>query len=379
MNKAIPSALVLSLCATSVYAQAPNPVKPPTPSKPTEPKPPVPAPTPAPPPEDEKVGTNETLGQGASDERPWAKGVAPDSQKKALSLFREGNGQLNDGFFVDAAAKYTEALKYWDHPAISYNLALALNKLDKPVETYEQLEKSMRFGVAPLEKDKFDRANDLFISVGRQIADIEISCQKAGAVIAVDGKEVFTAPGVYKSRVKIGKHTFVAEKEGYSVQAMAPFIGPGEKYRLDLKLYTAEELTRYNRRWERAWAPWVVVGAGAVIAGVGGLLQLSAQSSYDEFDDRIEQCNMTGSGCSITPELEGIRDSGDNKKTMSYVAFGVGAATVAAGLTLVYLNRSTPYQIRADQYEAEQRATGRVTVSPIVGPDVVGAVASGRF
>ncbi len=374
MNKAIASALVLSLGATSAYAQAPAP-KLPVPTKPTEPKPPVPAP----PPEEEKVGTNENLNQGATDERPWAQGVAPDAQKKALELFREGNQQLNDGFLQDAATTYTEALKFWDHPAISYNLALALNKLDKPVETYEQLEKSMRFGVAPLEKDKFDRASDLFISVGRQIAEIEISCQKAGAKISVDGKEVFTAPGAYKARVRAGKHTFVAEKEGYSVQAMAPYIGPGEPYRLDLKLYTAEELTRYDRRWERAWAPWVVVGAGVVVAGVGGLLQLSAQSSYDEFDQRIEQCNMSGSGCSITPELEDIRDSGDTKKTMSYVAFGVGAATVAAGLTLAYLNRSTPYQIRADQYEAEQRATGRVTFAPIVSPDVVGAVASGRF
>jgi hypothetical protein len=371
MKKAFASALVVSLCTTSVYAQQ-APVKPPS----AEPTPVPPAP---PPPEDDKVGTNENLNQGESDVRPWAQGVAPDAQKKALELFREGNAQLNDGFFVEAAAKYTEALKYWDHPAISYNLALALNKLDKPVETYEQLEKSMRYGVAPLEKDKFDRAGDLFISVGRQIADIEISCQKAGAKISVDGKEVFTAPGAYKARVKAGKHTFVAEKEGYSVQAMAPYIGPGEPYRLDLKLYTAEELTRYNRRWEKQWVPWAVVGAGVVVAGAGLGLQFVAQSKYDDFDQRVEECNMDNAGCTITPELADIRASGDTMKTMSYIAFGVGAATAAVGLTMAYLNRSQPYSIRADQYEAEQRAAGRVTLAPMVAPGLAGAAVSGRF
>ena len=385
MIKAITLALGLVLGASVATAQ---PAKPPA-SKP------APAPTPTPLPAapadpndpnqktgttlvDDKAGSNESLTQGGQ-VRPWATNVSPQQQQQALGLFREGNTQLNDGFFVKAVEKYREALKHWDHPAISYNLALALNNLDQPLEEYEQLEKAMRFGEAPLEKDKFDRARELYISVGRLIAEVEVSCDKQGAKVSVDGKEVFVAPGTYKSRVRIGKHTFLAEKEGYTTHINAPFIGPGDKFRIELKLYTAEELTRYNRKWQRTWVPYVVAGAGILIAGGGAALQYAAQQKYDDFDKRIEACNMDGSGCTITPALQDIRDKGDTYKTLSYVAFGVGAATVVTGITLAYLNRQQPYQIRADEYESEQRKLGIVSVAPVVAPGMAGIAAAGRF
>ena len=111
---------------------------------------------PAPPPEKpvpEKAGTNETLQNGNDAERPWAKGVSDAEQKLALAIFREGNTSLNDGAYVTAAKKYREALAHWDHPAINYNLALALLNLDQPVEVYKALEKAISYGDAPLEKE----------------------------------------------------------------------------------------------------------------------------------------------------------------------------------------------------------------------------------
>jgi len=61
--------------------------------------------------------------------RPWAQGVSPENQKAALGLFNEGNALLRDSIFPKAAEKYREALTHWDHPAIHYNLAVALRGL----------------------------------------------------------------------------------------------------------------------------------------------------------------------------------------------------------------------------------------------------------
>src|SRR5437879_5618527 len=69
-------------------------------------------------------------------ERPWVRGVPAAEQKVALDLFREGNTLLKESLFVQAAAKYREALRHWNHPGIHYNLALALLNLDQPVEVY---------------------------------------------------------------------------------------------------------------------------------------------------------------------------------------------------------------------------------------------------
>ncbi len=368
MIKVIAVALGIALSSGIASAQpAPTPPPVPTPGEP------APDEVPKTPKTDEKAGSNESLQHGG-DQRPWAAGVPPEKQRIALDKFREGNVQLNDGLFANAAKLYREALVHWDHPAINYNLALALLNLDQPIEVYDSLEKAIKFGTAPLEKDKFEHAKEYMLLVANQIASVEVSCDKEGAKVSVDGKEVFTAPGKYASRVRIGKHTFFAEKQGYIARIKAPFIGPGEKFRIELKLYTAEDLTRYKRRWERTWVPWAVVGGGAVIAGVGGLLQLSAKSSYDDFDRSVEQCSMNNSGCTITPELQSVRDSGDSKRTASYVTYGIAGGTIAVGLAMAYLNRRQSYEIRPEELSEDD-----VTFAPIVEPGMAGASVQGRF
>ncbi len=345
---------------------------------------------PAPPPEKpapEKAGTNETLQSGSEAERPWAKGVTDNEQKIALSLFREGNTSLNDGAYVTAAKKYREALSHWDHPAINYNLALALLNLDQPVEVYKALEKAISYGDAPLEKEKFEKAHEYLKIIGLQIATIEVSCQKAGAEVLVDGKKVFTAPGKYTEKVKAGKHVFAAEPgpkmQGYSAKVRTPSIDGGQTFRVELKMYTTDELTRYHRRWERVWAPWIVVGTGVAVVGVGGLLALSAKSSFDDFDKKVATCNSdTGmnAGCNVSSGFGSLKSSGDTKRAASYAMYGVGGAAVVLGLSLVYLNRKTPYQIHGEDFEDElDRKAPPIAFAPVVSPEMMGGVIQGHF
>ena len=230
----------------------------------------------------EKAGSNESLQQGG-DVRPWANGVTPDRIQAASKAFVEGNAQLNDGIFTKAVELYREALKSWDHPAIHYNLALALMNLDQPVEVYGELEKAISFGPAPLEKDKFEHAKEYMKVVESSITEIEVSCAKPGAKVSVDGKEVFVAPGRYKARVRIGKHAFVAEKQGYNAQIDAPFVGPGEHFRIELKLYTHEELTRYKRRWDTTWIDRAMAKATKRMIALG-----VTPENADGFDGELE-------------------------------------------------------------------------------------------
>src|SRR5262245_30437813 len=48
--------------------------------------------------------------QRTEDARPWARGVSPERQQKALKTFAEANALLRDALFVKAAEKYREAL-----------------------------------------------------------------------------------------------------------------------------------------------------------------------------------------------------------------------------------------------------------------------------
>ncbi|MGE0399562.1 MAG: hypothetical protein AB7T06_22800 [Kofleriaceae bacterium] len=388
MIKATVLGLGLVLCSTLAFAQ------------PKQPKAPAPAPAPAPPPAptpdapktpDEKAGANESLQHGAQDERPWAAGVSQERQQTALKYFHAGNKELNNGLFDNAIKQYRLALKEWEHPAIYYNLALALLKLDQPLEVYDSLQLAIKYGPAPLEADKYEHAKEYILLVSQQIANVEVTCKKPGAKVSVDGKEVFTVPDdgtlqVYKGRVRIGRHTFIAEKPGVNVEAEASFIGPGETFRIELNLYSAEELTRYTRRWNAKWMPYAVLGGAVALGAFGALMHVSANSSYQDFDDAVARCNedSEGMGCDASQVIS-MRDSGDTKKTLGYVGYGVAGAAVIAGVTLLYLNRETTYQITADEYKKELRkkanreAGTAVKVTPMISTDVAGAMIFGSF
>jgi tetratricopeptide (TPR) repeat protein len=362
-------ALSLVLFVPTASAQAPAP----TPQAPS----PVPQ-VPQVPQTGEKADAEANLQEGAG-ERPWANGVSPAQQKAALTKFREGNDLLNNGLFGRAAEAYKSALTTWQHPAIHYNLALALMNVDQPIEAYENLQKAIVFGEAPLDKDKFEHAKEYLLLLEKQIASIEVTCDKIGAKVAVDGKEVFVAPGTFKQRVRIGKHTFVAEKKGYSTRINAPFIGPGENFRIELKLYTAEELTRYTRRWQATWMPYAVIGAGVLLGGIGAGLELSAKSSYDDYDAAVAACNMNNQGCPTDDAITSLRDSGDSKKTFGYVMYGAAGLTIGAGIVLTILNRPNAYQIRPEELQEEQARKGHVSFTPIVAPSMAGAMVHGSF
>lgn len=338
--------------------------------------PPQPAPQPTPQPQTPIKDSDLATAQQGED-RPWAKGVSPDEQKAALDLFNEGNNLLRDALFPKAVEKYREALSHWDHPAIHYNLALALVNLDQPVEMYEALTKAMAFGAAPLDADKFDRAKGYLILVSKQLAEVEYSISVPGAVVIFDGKEVLNGPGTWSSRVRAGEHSVVARAEGYSPTQLTQRVGGGETSRLDLKLFTDAELTRYKRRYPK-WLPWTVVGAGAAIVGIGGLLHVQAKNGFADYDQAIRDCaagQATG-GCMAGGSVFDKKSSAETKQTMAFTAYALGGLALAGGVVLVILNQPSSYRI--DPFKESDQAHS-VSVTPLVGPDLVGAAAVGRF
>ncbi|MFP2899129.1 hypothetical protein [Corallococcus sp. 4LFB] len=305
---------------------------------------------------------------GSEEERPWAKGISRADQDASLALFGEGNALLKESIFVQAVEKYRQALARWDHPAIHYNLALALMNLDQPVEVHEHLVAALRFGPAPLEKEKFEYARNYKTLVEKQLARVDITCATPGATVTMDGQPLFVAPGRYEGLVRPGAHSIVATMTGFEPSDQSRTLLPGETTTLDLKLFTSDDLIRYKRRWSAAM-PWLVMGAGVAVAGGSAFLHLQSRDHFRAFESGIAECG----GCVPPTAVADERSQGNLMQTGAIAGYAVGGAVLVTGAVLAVLNQPKPYRIEPGQEAAT------VQVTPLLGAGSGGAVATFRF
>jgi hypothetical protein len=315
----------------------------------------------------------DTMMEGLSEEgnRPWAKGVSAADQEAAKKLFREGNDLLRDSLFAQAADKYREALKHWDHPGIHYNLALALINLDQPIAVYEAFGKSIKYGAAPIDDDKLQRARSYRTLLEQQLAQVEIVCEEPGANVSMDGKLLFTAPGMHSGLMRAGEHNVVASKPGYLTETQQLVLSPGEKKRLEITLLSLDQAGETVQRWS-PWLPWSIVGGGLAIALGGGTMHWRAAGNFDSFDQEFNvTCASNGCLESEVPALTDKLDRAETQQKIALTSYVVGGVAVATGLVMVFLNQ--PRFIRKD------KAAGKVSFTPVVAPDMAGVSAGFRF
>jgi hypothetical protein len=276
---------------------------------------------------------------------PWAEGVTAEQKAEAQRLLGVGNQLLIDGKVAEALAKYEEALRSWDHPAIRFNMVRALIQLNKPVEAQANLEKALKYGAAPLEEGVYQEALTVKVLLANQVADIEVGCEQDGVKVTLDTEPLLSCPGRQTRRLEPGKHLLVSTKENFLTDTKEVIVMGGTKETVTVKLIALEKAGVEKRRWA-SWKPWAVVGAGALIGGVGGLLQWRATVAMDDYERAVgRECADTG----CTPQqLDDalIADKERTAKLYNKIAIGTmaaGGATIAIGAALVFMNR--PYTV----------------------------------
>ncbi|GEN09091.1 hypothetical protein SAMN05443572_105350 [Myxococcus fulvus] len=300
--------------------------------------------------------------------RPWAQGVPRDEQQAAQALFLEGNERLRESVFVEASRSYRRALRHWNHPAIHYNLALALMNLDQPIEVHKHLESALGHGADPLDSNRYEHARSYKALLEKQLAWVDVRCDERGAIVTLNGQPLFTGPGRYQGLIRPGMHSVIAFKDGYLPTEKRQALMPGERTKLELDLYTEEEVIRYRRRWS-AWVPWTVLGAGLVAAGGGGWMHWKANDAFGKFDAGIKDPK----GVNLTPDLKSLHKDGANFRAAAYGAYALGGAAAITGTVLLYLNRQRSYRLTAEELAPS------LVIAPSVGSEFQGAVGTIRF
>ncbi|MCP3064835.1 hypothetical protein LXT21_39295 [Myxococcus sp. K38C18041901] len=299
--------------------------------------------------------------------RPWAQGVPRDEQQAAQALFLEGNERLRESVFVEASRSYRRALRHWNHPAIHYNLALALMNLDQPIEVHKHLESALSHGADPLDSSRYEHARSYKVLLEKQLAWVDVRCDERGALVTLNGQPLFTGPGRYQGLIRPGMHSVIAFKDGYLPTEKRQALMPGERTKLELDLYTEDEVIRYRRRWS-AWVPWTVLGAGLVAAGGGGWMHWKANDSFGKFDAEVPP-----EGGRLSGRLGSLHRQGTWLRTGSIGAYSLGGAATVTGAVLLYLNRQRAYRLNP----AEMGPS--IVIAPAFGTDSQSIIGTVQF
>lgn len=184
----------------------------------------------------------------------WAEGVPEAEQAIAREAYALGNAEFAESRFAQALTKYREAIKHWDHPAIRFNMAVCLINLGQLLEARDDLERSLAYGAAPLGGDSYAQGLTYRTLLDGQLGHVEATCTEAGAVVTLDGKLLFAAPGSARRHVLPGAHQLAAAKPGFRAAEVTFEAAAGKPVRYDLQ--PLPELAQ--RRW-RYWKHLVAV------------------------------------------------------------------------------------------------------------------------
>ena len=114
--------------------------------------------------------------------------------------------------------------------------------------------------------------------------------------------------------------------------------------------------------------PWVVMGVGVVVTGVGAVSYFSAKGKAD---DLAKQCKDPVKRLDCPGNVKTDGDAENKKMRTASVVTGVGAGVIVVGVVWWFLDKK-----RVD------RANGnlaRPLLTPLVGPQVAGLSLSGAF
>ncbi|HVY36910.1 MAG TPA: PEGA domain-containing protein [Polyangia bacterium] len=255
------------------------------------------------------------------------------AKAEARAHFERGVQLGRDGDYRQAAAAFQRAYELSPHYAVLYNLAEAQVALGQPVEAIDTFQRYLLEGGANVPADRRAEVQASIKQQQARVSMLTVETNVAGASIVVDGVLVGRSPLAGPVRVARGKHQVTATLDGYRAQSQT---------------VVAEEKARVNVQLERgagaAGAPPPATPAsppaatGPAPPAPGPPVTALPPPQSDPAPLLLQQSPGPDAGA---PAHRDVR------RTVGFVAGGLGVAMGAAALGCYLWNRS-----RFDDYEA---------------------------
>jgi hypothetical protein len=213
-----------------------------------------------------------------------------------------------------------------------------LIQLGRNLEAFENLERALKYGAAPLEETVYNEAIAYQKLLASQVGDLQVTCKQDGVHITLDGAPLATCPAQEKRRVLAGPHQIVGTKAGLATETRELVVIGGAPLAAEITLAPLAKGAKVVHRWP-VYIPWTVFGGGLAAGGAGALFLITGHGQMRSYDEIVD-ARCTGR---CTPaELADVRDLYDSARFNSGLGLGLaitGSAAVLTGAAMLFLNR----------------------------------------
>lgn len=307
----------------------------------------------------------------------WPAWAEPNEADRATAraLALEGHNALTKKDYATAADRFGRADALVHAPTLVVDWARALQGLGRYVEAHEKYELVLREGVDASAPKSWVRAledakKELDALKPRLGWVTVVLIEPSEATVKIDGVPIPPAALGVKRAADPGFPEVVVSAEGYEPLTQTVTVGPGEEKSIEVSLRKLPEAPRAST--VEAEAPMTREGTNTrriltyVALGVGGASLVAGGVTGSLFlrkrADLNDEC-LDGGVCSSGSQnkIDTYRMFG----TVSGVSLAVGVAGVGAGLALLFT-----------EPKPTQKASAALTVRPLLGLGVVGAEGS---
>lgn len=263
--------------------------------------------------------------------------IAPDPVGRAAARYQEGRAAYAAGRYKDAIDCFREADSLAPSPALSFNTALAYDKLlDTAGALAHYREYLRRDAEAPRADAVRVRIGELESALAaRGVQQISVRSEPLGATVVLDGKPQGVTP--WTGVLVPGEHIVELRMPGYSDLAQRFGLPAERAATLDLVLKRSdgaastaearatgpereEGRTDSERRSPSPW-PWVAFGAGAASFVTAGIFELNRYSAVTRAKQQTTQIGYD----------QGFREAqADRNRARVFAAIGGGLTLTGA-------------------------------------------------
>jgi hypothetical protein len=308
---------------------------------------------------------------------PGASAQTDEARSSARAAATEGLHALQEGRYKDAVDLCTRAESLMHAPTHLLLIARAQTKLGHLVEAQEAYIKIQRDRLAANAPRAFvdaqAAANDEQAALAPKVPTLKVTLEgdATDAQITLDGAPFPAALVGLASPIDPGSHTLEARSRSAAAEPFTVMVNEGAKQSVSLTMRpvaAAEPVAEQAPEPVPAAPPasghaglrtagWIGVGVGVVGLAVGAVMVVK---NHSDRNDANALCGPAGCPDSKRSQIASFDDEADSAATFSWVAFGVGAAGLVTGATLLWLGHGK----HADPQSAE--------VTPWFGARAVG-------